>query len=151
MWRLWRDSAKTRCRWSSISKTCRIKVAVTIACSSEGKSSVSSLARIFQKLLETGKKIKTNDRYKKIMTILTSPETVVQVCFLESLKPVFDQFLQIFQAEGPFIHVLHQAMLHLLKQVMFRFLKQNEIQGKTVSKLLKLDSKKVNSNWKMMK
>ena len=34
-------------------------------------------------------------------------------------------------------------MLHLLKQVTFRFLKQNKIQGKTVSELLKLDSKKV--------
>ena len=82
-------------------------------------------------------------KYKKIMTLLTSPKTVVQMCFLESSMPVFDQLLLIFQAEGPVIHVLHQAMLHLLKQVMFRFLKQNEIQGKTVSEVLKLDSKKV--------
>ena len=105
-----------------------------------------ALLEYFKKLPETDKKIKTNERYKKIMTFLTSPETVVQMCFLESLKPVFGQFLQIFQAEGPLIHVLHQAMLHLLKQVMFRFLKQNEIQGKTVSELLKLDSKRWNSN-----
>ena len=77
------------------------------------------------------------------MTFLTSPETVLQMGFLESLKPVFDQFLLIFQAEGPLIYDLHQAMLCLLKQVMFKFLKQNEIQVKTVSELLKLDSKKV--------
>ena len=42
------------------------------------------------------------------MTFLTSPETVVQMSFLESLKPVFDQFLKIFQAEGPLVHALHQ-------------------------------------------
>ena len=65
------------------------------------------------------------------------------MCFLESLKPVSDQFLQIFQAERPVIHVLNQAMLHLLKQVIIRLLKQNEIQGKIVSELLKLDSKKM--------
>ena len=63
------------------------------------------------------------------MTFLTSPESVVQMYFLEPLKPVFDLILQIFQTGGPLIHVLHQAMLHLLKQVMFRFLKQNEIHG----------------------
>ena len=91
------------------------------------KGHFPALLEYFKKLPETDKKIKTNERYKKIMTFLTSPETVVQMCFLESLKPVFDQFLKIFQAEGPLIHVLHQAMLHLLKQLMFRILKQNEI------------------------
>ena len=97
----------------------------------EKVKAVSNFATKLQEVPEPDKKIKTNERYKKIMTFLTSPEAVVQICFLESLKPVFDQFFQIFQAEGTLIHVLHQAMLHLLKQVMFRFLKQNEIQGKT--------------------
>ena len=80
------------------------------------KAQFPALLEYFKKLPETDKKIKTKERFKKIMTFLTSPETVVQMCFLESLKPVFDQFLQIFQAEGLLIHVLHQAMLHLLKQ-----------------------------------
>ena len=36
------------------------------------------------------------------MTFLTSPETVVQMCFLESLKPVIDQFLQDFSNRRTF-------------------------------------------------
>ena len=93
------------------------------------KAQFPGLLSYFKGLPETDKKIKINERYKKIMTFLTSPETVVQMCFLESLKPVCDQFLQIFQAEGPLIHVLHQAMLHLLKQVMFRFLRRMKFSG----------------------
>ena len=73
------------------------------------------------------------------MSFLTSPETMVQLYFLESLKPVFDQFLQLFQIEGPLIHILHQSVLQLLKQVMFRFLKQSVVQGKTMSELLTVD------------
>ena len=103
------------------------------------KDQVPALLEYFKKLPEADKKIKRNERYRRIMSFLTSPETMVQLYFLESLKPVFDQFLQLFQTEGPLIHILHQSMLQLLKQVMFRFLKQNVVQGKTVSELLKVD------------
>ena len=41
------------------------------------------------------------------MTLLTSPETMVQLCFLESVKPIFDKFLESFQVEGPLIHNLY--------------------------------------------
>ena len=97
------------------------------------------LLQYFKKLLEEDRKIKGNERYRRIMSFLTSPETMIQLYFLESLKPVFDQFLQLFQTEGPLIHILHQSVLQLLKQVMFRFLKQSVVQGKTVSELLNLD------------
>ena len=80
------------------------------------------------------------------MSFLTSLETMVQLYFLESLKPVFDQFLQLFQTEGPLIHILHQS--HLLKQIMYRFLKQSVVQGKTVSELFKVDSKNVDHQLK---
>ena len=75
------------------------------------------------------------------MVILTAPETIVQPCFLKSIKPVFDRFLQMFQIEGPLIHILHQAMLDLLKQVMSRFLKQSVVKERLVNELLKVDSK----------
>ena len=107
------------------------------------KSQLPALLEYFKKLPDTDKKIKSNERYKKIMAILTSPETTVQLCFLQCIKPVFDRFLQMFQTAGPLIHVLHEAMLNLLKQVMSRFLKQCIVQEKTMNELLKVDSKNV--------
>ena len=47
------------------------------------------------------------------MTLLTSPETMVQLCFLESVKPIFDKFLESFQVEGPLIHNLYPCMVLL--------------------------------------
>ena len=107
------------------------------------KSQLPALLECFKKLPDTDKKINSNERYKKIMVILTAPEMIVQLCFLKSIKPVFDRFLQMFQTEGPLIHVLHQAMLDLLKQVMSRFLRQSVVKGRSVNELLKVDSKNI--------
>ena len=107
------------------------------------KSQLPALLEFFKKLPDTDKKINSNERYKKIMVILTAPETIVQLCFLKSIKPVFNRFLQMFQTEGPLIHILHQAMLDLLKQVMSRFLKQSVVKGRSVNELLKVDSKNI--------
>ena len=107
------------------------------------KSQLPALLEYFKKLPDTDKKINSNERYKKIMVILTAPEMIVQLCFLKSIKPVFNRFLQMFQTEGPLIHVLHQAMLDLLKQVMLRFLKQSVVKGRSVNELLKVDSKNI--------
>ena len=87
------------------------------------KGQFPALLEYFKKLSDTVKKIKSNERCKKKMGLLTAPETIVELCFLQSLKPIFDKFLQMFQTEGPLIHVLHQAVVDLLKQVMLRFLK----------------------------
>ena len=92
------------------------------------KDQFPALLEYFKKLAEADK-IKGNERYRRIMSFLTSPETMVQLSFLVSLKPVFDQFLQLFQT-GLLIHILHQSMLPLLKQVMFRFLKQSVVPRK---------------------
>ena len=61
------------------------------------------------------------------MTLLTSPETMVQLCFLESVKPIFDKFLESFQVEGSLIHNLYPCMVLLLKQMMSQFLKPKVI------------------------
>ena len=72
---------------------------------------------------------------------------MVQLCFLESVKPIFDKFLESFQVEGPLIHNLYPCMV-LLKQMMFWFLKPKVIQKKTVAELLKLDMKHSDSQMK---
>ena len=70
----------------------------------------------------------------------------MQLCFLESVKPIFDKFLESFQAEGPLIHNLYPCMV-LLKQMMSWFLKPKIIHKKTVE-LLKLDMKHSDSQLK---
>ena len=50
------------------------------------KAQFPTLLEDIKKLPETDKKIKTNKRYKMIMTFLTSPETVVHMCFLGFFK-----------------------------------------------------------------
>ena len=82
------------------------------------------------------------------MTLLASPETMVQLCFLESVKPIFDKFVESFQVEGPLIHNLYPCMVLLVKQMMSQFLKSRVIQKKTVVELLKLDMKHSDSQLK---
>ena len=48
------------------------------------KSQLPALLEYFKKLPDTDKKIKSNERYKKIMVILTAPETIVQLCFYKA-------------------------------------------------------------------
>ena len=100
-----------------------------------------ALKEYFRKLPDLDKNIAKNARYKRIMTLIKSPETMVQPCFLESVKPIFDKFLESFQIEGPLIHYLYPCMVLLLKQMMSQFLKPKVIQKKTVVELLKLDMK----------
>ena len=100
-----------------------------------------ALKEYFRKLPDSEENIGKNARYKQIMTLLTSPETMVQLCFLESVKPIFDKFLESFQVEGPLIHNFYPCMVLLLNLMMSWFLKPKVLQKKTVAELLKLDMK----------
>ena len=99
-----------------------------------------ALKEYFRKLPDSDKNIAKNARYKRIMTLLTSPETMV--------KPIFGKFLESFQVGGPLIHNLYPCMVLLLKQMMSQFLKPKIIQKKTVVELLKLDMKYSDSQLK---
>ena len=107
-----------------------------------------ALKENFRKLPDSDKNIAKNARYKRIMTLLTSPEAMVQLCFLESVKSIFDKFLESFQVEGTLIHNLYPCMILLLKQMMSQFLKPKVIQKKTVAELLKLNMKHSDSQLK---
>ena len=56
---------------------------------------------------------------------------MVQLCFLEPVKLIFDRFPESFQVEGPLIHNLYPCMVLLLKQMMSQFLKPKVLQKKT--------------------
>ena len=107
-----------------------------------------ALKEYFRKLQDSDKNIAKNARYKQIITLLTSPETMVQLWFYRLQEAIFDKFLESFQAEGPLIHNLYPCMVLLLKQMMSQFLKPKVIQKKTVAELLKLDMKHSDSQLK---
>ena len=60
------------------------------------KEQFPALLEYFSKLPEVDKKIKANDKYKRIISILTSAEIIVQLYFLQDVKPAFDRFLEVF-------------------------------------------------------
>ena len=72
---------------------------------------------------------------------------MVQLCFLESVKPIFDKFLESFQVEGPLIHNLpmHGSPSEA------NDVSVSEAKGNTeenVAELLKLDMKHSDSQLK---
>ena len=122
-------------------------MAFLVTCNWKSEAPVPSLD-YFKKLQDSDKNIAKNDRYKQIMTVLRTSDTTVQLCFLESVKAVFDQFLHVFQVEGPSIHVLYPSMLLFLKKMMSRILKQRAVKKKSVDELLKLDITNVDTQLK---
>ena len=53
------------------------------------------------------KNIGKNDKYLAIKRGLESKEVWVEIEFLLTIKPVFDEFMTKFQREEPMIHLLH--------------------------------------------
>jgi len=90
----------------------------------------------------TSKHLKENDRYKRICERLKTHETLIQIHFLLSLTPMFQEYLTIFQKQEPLIHMLFPEGADLLKKVMNRFLKFDVVSGKSTSKLCQIDVEK---------
>lgn len=85
------------------------------------------------------KDVMASERYKKIVTMLKDEETLVQLHFLISVKPVFDSYLRVFQTEGPLVHCLHQSMIDLIKMLLLRFMKASEVNALQASEMKQLD------------
>ena len=84
-----------------------------------------------QKLLlvempKNDKNIMRNAKYMAIKKSLESNDVAIEVEFLISIKPIFDNFLTKFQAEEPMIHLLYSNCEKLLKVAMGRLMK-NEV------------------------
>src|SRR6218665_13299 len=56
------------------------------------------------------------------MQLLENPHCYIQVEFLSDISSVFSNFLQLFQREGPLVHVLLSALSNLVCKLMLRFL-----------------------------
>ena len=69
------------------------------------------------------KNISKNGKYMSIKRVLESKEVGVEIVFITSTKPLFDEFMTMFQMEEPMIHMLYQSSVKLLKTAMSRLMK----------------------------
>ena len=84
------------------------------------------------------KNITRNDKYMTIKKSLESKDVAIQVEFLISIKPIFDNFMTKFQAEEPMIHLLFSNCEKLLKVAMGRLMKSEvyiDMNGKNLQKV----------------
>ena len=86
-------------------------------------------------------------KFKDIHESLTKNEGIilVEMAFLESVKPLFDGFLTAFLVEGPLIHMLCPSLVNMLRQIMYRFIKPELVQGKNGTELAQTDVKKADN------
>jgi hypothetical protein len=96
-----------------------------------------SLVGVFKELLKTDKDV-AQDKESKVQVMLISLQSrklELQMEFLVSVKPLFDEFLTRFQMEEPMIHKLYPACAKLLKVAMSRMLRSdvyNSVEGRNL-------------------
>ena len=66
---------------------------------------------------------------------MESKEVAVEIEFLLTIKPVFDEFMTKFQKEEPMIHLLYASSEKLLKTTMSRLLKEKAYMDRKGDKL----------------
>ena len=69
------------------------------------------------------KKFSKNDKYLSIKRALESLEVDVEIEFIITTKPLFDEFMTKFQVEEPIIHMLYPSSVKLLMTAMGRLMK----------------------------
>ena len=98
-------------------------------------------------LVEIGrndKNIEKNDRYLAIKKALESKEVAVEIEFLLTIKPVFDEFITNFQKEEPMSCLLYASSEKLLKTTMNRLLKEKAYMDRKGHKLKEVKVDEVN-------
>ena len=92
------------------------------------------LRKYFLEFLPNHKKRSTGrERFKRINLVLSKEEQVlkVEMDFLQSVKPVLDQYLTILQNQWPMIHVLYTSIKTLLETLLGRFVRPGLVQNKS--------------------
>ena len=104
----------------------------------------AALVKLFvDELPKNDKNITKNDKYWTIRNALESKEVEIQMEFLISIKPIFDEFLTKFQKEEPMIHLLYPNCEKLLKLTIGRLMKNNVYKDKRGEDLKKINVEKV--------
>ena len=104
----------------------------------------AALVKLFvDELPKNDKNITKNDKYWTIQNALESKEVEIQMEFLISIKPIFDEFLTKFQKEEPMIHLLYPNCEKLLKLTIGRLMKNKVYKDKRGEDLKKINVEKV--------
>ena len=109
----------------------------------------TALVKLFvDELPKNDKNITHNDKYLIIRCALESKEVEVQMEFLMSIKPIFDEFLTKFQKEEPMIHLLYPNCEKLLKLIIGRVMRNSVYKDKHGKDLKQVDVEKVEKQLK---
>ena len=71
--------------------------------------------------------------FKRIMQKVMNPETLVHLYFIQSVSPLFQGFLKLFQAEAPQVHILYEMLNELVKKILPRFTKPEIVESTELS------------------
>ena len=104
----------------------------------------AALVKLFvDELPKNDENITKNDKYWTIQNALESKEAEIQMEFLISIKPIFDEFLTKFQKEEPMIHLLYPNCEKLLRLTIGRLMKNKVYKDKRGEDLKKVNVEKV--------
>ena len=84
--------------------------------------------------------------FKRVYSMLGTKEkdaTRVLLNFFNSLIPVFEEFLLLFQKSSPVIHILYESTCEILSKLLRRFVQSGEVDGKYGVALGSIDCKDV--------
>ena len=85
-----------------------------------------AICRFVTELSKDPKKVPKSINYKRVYMLLRTKDKVitkVTLQFLNSVIPLFEQFLLLFQRSTPVFHVLYDSMCDLIAKLMRRFMK----------------------------
>jgi hypothetical protein len=72
-----------------------------------------------------------NERYMRIQNFLKQQTSEAKIAFLISISATFTGCLNLFQTEGPLIHMLYDQLEQLYKKVLSRYLKEESYRDKS--------------------
>lgn len=98
-----------------------------------------TVLQYFKHLPDSDKGVEKNAKYKEIVLLLNNPRTYVQLVFISDVASVFNNFLQMFQREGPLIHTLYFALNDLVRTLMLRFVNTAVVGTKMAGDLVTID------------
>ena len=92
-----------------------------------------AICRFVTELSKDPKKVPKSINYKHVYMLLGTKDKVitkVTLQFLNSVIPLFEQFLLLFQRSTPVVHVLYDSMCDLIAKLMRRFMKTEATERK---------------------
>ena len=107
-----------------------------------------AICRFVTELSKDPKKVPKSINYKRVYMLLGTKDKVitkVTLQFLNSVIPIFEQFLLLFQKSTPVVHVLYDSMCDMIAKLMRRFMKTEATERKYGLDLATIKCKDVTS------